>query len=81
MSVTTGFACGIFTLACGEIKYWKIIYAMYKKHFIYGAKYIIINTKEHRAKDVEEMNGHFLMFNKMLETLEQPLSQIQIYKR
>lgn len=29
----------------------------------------------YRAKDVEEMNGHFLMFNKMLETLEQPLSQ------
>ena len=29
----------------------------------------------YRAKDVEEMNGHFLMFNKMLETLEQPLNQ------
>lgn len=29
----------------------------------------------YRAKDVEEMNGHFLMFNKMLETLSQPLSQ------
>ena len=29
----------------------------------------------YRAKDVEEMNGHFLMFNKMLETLDQPLSQ------
>lgn len=29
----------------------------------------------YRAKDVEEMNGHFLMFNKMLETLNQPLSQ------
>lgn len=29
----------------------------------------------YRAKDVEEMNGHFLMFNKMLDTLEQPLSQ------
>lgn len=25
----------------------------------------------YRAKDVEEMNGHFLMFHKMLETLEQ----------
>ncbi len=29
----------------------------------------------YRAKDVEEMNGHFLMFNKMLDTLDVPLSQ------
>lgn len=29
----------------------------------------------YRAKDVEEMNGHFLMFNKMLDTLDSPLSQ------
>ncbi len=29
----------------------------------------------YRAKDVEEMNGHFLMFNKMLDTFEEPLSQ------
>lgn len=29
----------------------------------------------YRAKDVEEMNGHFLMFNKMLETLDQELTQ------
>lgn len=29
----------------------------------------------YRAKDVEEMNGHFLMFNKMLETLNEPLTQ------
>ena len=29
----------------------------------------------YRAKDVEEMNGHFLMFNKMLDTLDQTLSQ------
>lgn len=28
----------------------------------------------YRAKDVEEMNGHFLMFNKMLDTLEETLS-------
>ena len=26
----------------------------------------------YRAKDVEEMNGHFLMFNKMLDTLDEP---------
>lgn len=29
----------------------------------------------YRAKDVEEMNGHFLMFNKMLDTLEDLLSE------
>ena len=29
----------------------------------------------YRAKDVEEMNGHFLMFNKMLETLDVELNQ------
>lgn len=29
----------------------------------------------YRAKDVEEMNGHFLMFNYMLDTLEQPLDE------
>lgn len=29
----------------------------------------------YRAKDVEEMNGHFLMFNKMLDTLGERLSQ------
>lgn len=29
----------------------------------------------YRAKDIAEMNGHFLAFNKMLETIEQPLSQ------
>lgn len=29
----------------------------------------------YRAKDVEEMNGHFLMFNKMVDTLDEPLSE------
>lgn len=29
----------------------------------------------YKAKDVEEMNGHFLMFNKMLDTLEESLTQ------
>lgn len=29
----------------------------------------------YKAKDVEEMNGHFLMFNKMLDTLSEALSQ------
>lgn len=32
----------------------------------------------YRAKDVEEMNGHFLMFNYMLDTLNQDLSQEMI---
>lgn len=29
----------------------------------------------YRAKDIEEMNGHFLMFNRMLDTLSEPLTQ------
>lgn len=33
----------------------------------------------YRAKDVEEMNGHFLMFNQMLDTLDAALDQ-QIIK-
>ena len=32
----------------------------------------------YRAKDVEEMNGHFLMFNKMLDTLDESLTQEMI---
>ena len=34
----------------------------------------------YRAKDVEEMNGHFLMFNKMLDTLNETLTQSLIKK-
>ena len=29
----------------------------------------------YRAKDIEEMNGHFLMFNHMLNTMDEPLSE------
>lgn len=29
----------------------------------------------YRAKDIEEMNGHFRMFNHMLKTLDEPLSE------
>jgi Fic family protein len=29
----------------------------------------------YRAKDIEEMNGHFLMFNHALKTLKEPLSE------
>lgn len=33
-----------------------------------------------RAKDVEEMTGHFLMFNEMLKTYKEPLSH-ELMKR
>ena len=33
------------------------------------------NDNFYRAKDVEEMNGHFLMFNCMLDTLDQDLTE------
>lgn len=33
------------------------------------------NDNFYRAKDVEEMNGHFLMFNYMLDTLDQDLTE------
>lgn len=33
------------------------------------------NDNYYRAKDVEEMNGHFLMFNYMLETLDEDLTE------
>lgn len=38
------------------------------------------NNDYYRAKDVEEMNGHFLMFNYMLDTLGDDLSE-QLIKR
>lgn len=34
-----------------------------------------VNDDYYRAKDVEEMNGHFLMFNYMLDTLEEELTE------
>lgn len=34
----------------------------------------------YRAKDVEEMNGHFLMFNHMITTMDEPLSEDLIKK-
>lgn len=33
------------------------------------------NDDYYRAKDVEETNGHFLMFNKMVDTLDEALSE------
>lgn len=33
------------------------------------------NDSVYLSKDVEEMNGHFLMFNKMLASLDEPLSE------
>ena len=38
------------------------------------------NDDYYHAKDIEEMNGHFLMFNKMLDTMDEPLSQDLIKK-
>lgn len=32
----------------------------------------------YKSKDIEEMNGHFLMFNRMLTCLEEPLSEEMI---
>lgn len=34
----------------------------------------------YKAKDIEEMNGHFLMFNLMVNTMEEPLTQDLIKK-
>lgn len=39
-----------------------------------------IDGEVYRAKDIEEMNGHFAMFNYMLYTLEEPLSEEIIKK-
>lgn len=43
---------------------------------------VIFNNGEvmYVSKDIEEMNGHFLMFNEMLKTLEEPLSESIIKK-
>lgn len=38
------------------------------------------NNNFYRAKDVEEMNGHFLMFNYMLDTLNEDLTE-ELIKR
>ena len=34
-----------------------------------------VSDNVYRAKDIEEMNGHFLMFNHMLKTLDEDLSE------
>ena len=34
-----------------------------------------------RAKDVEEMTGHFLMFNEMMKTYQEPLSSTYLVSR
>lgn len=40
--------------------------------------FISISQEVYRAKDIEEMNGHFLMFNRMLTTIDEPLSEDMI---
>ena len=37
--------------------------------------YLPASDEIYRRKDIEEMNGHFLMFNRMLATIEEPLSE------
>jgi len=39
-----------------------------------------VSDNVYRAKDIEEMNGHFLMFNHMLKTLDEDLSEEIIKK-
>ena len=39
-----------------------------------------VSDSAYRAKDIEEMNGHFLMFNHMLKTLDEDLSEDLIKK-
>ena len=39
-----------------------------------------VRDSAYRAKDIEEMNGHFLMFNHMLKTLDEELSEDLIKK-
>jgi len=39
-----------------------------------------VRDSAYRAKDIEEMNGHFLMFNHMLKTLDEDLSEDLIKK-
>lgn len=40
--------------------------------------YLPASDEVYRRKDIEEMNGHFLMFNKMLTTIDEPLSEEMI---
>ena len=42
---------------------------------LFDTRTIISNGEVIRSKDVEEMSGHFLMFNHMLDTLDQDLSE------
>lgn len=37
--------------------------------------YLPATDEFYKAKDIEEMSGHFLMFNKMLATLTEPLTE------
>ncbi len=42
---------------------------------LFDTQTIAANGEIIRSKDIEEMTGHFLMFNYMLKTLEEPLSE------
>lgn len=43
--------------------------------FLFNTGFLPKSENYYRAKDIEEMDGHFLMFNKMLDTLESELSE------
>lgn len=38
--------------------------------------FLPVSEDVYRAKDIEEMNGHFLMFHHMLATIDAPLSEL-----
>ena len=42
---------------------------------LFDTQTLVANGEIIRAKDVEEMTGHFMMFNHMLKTLEDPLTE------
>lgn len=43
--------------------------------FLFNTGFLPKSENYYRAKDIEEMDGHFLMFNKMLDTLESKLTE------
>ena len=42
---------------------------------LFAEGYLPSSDEVYKRKDIEEMNGHFLMFNYMLDTLEEDLSE------
>lgn len=42
--------------------------------------YLPVTEEVYKSKDIEEMNGHFLMFNHMVTTLDEPLNEELVKK-